>query len=117
MMAAVDMNNTGRKKGMWYAAVPPLCREWTGLTPADYFGRTLVERLPENIKVGVINVAVGGCSIDLFDEDKTAAVIEKSADWFMQGLRQRAIPSPYGDGKEGTEGRCYKRYSSPSGVY
>ena len=82
MMAAVDMNNTGRKKGMWYAAVPPLCREWTGLTPADYFGRTLVERLPENIKVGVINVAVGGCSIDLFDEDKTAAVIEKSADWF-----------------------------------
>ena len=64
MMAAVDMNNTGRKKFQWYAAVPPLCREWTGLTPADYFGRALVEQLPEEIKVGVINVAVGGASID-----------------------------------------------------
>ena len=67
MMAAVDMPNTGRKKGQWYAAVPPLCRAWTGLTPADYFGRTMVENLPDSIKVGVINVSVGGCSIDLFD--------------------------------------------------
>ena len=49
------MNTTGRKKGQWYVAVPPLCRAWTGLTPADYFGRSLVEQLPEDIKVGVIN--------------------------------------------------------------
>lgn len=82
MMAAVDMANTGRKMGQWYAAVPPLCRAWTGLTPADYFGRTLVENLPDSIKVGVINVSVGGCSIDLFDEDKTEGVIARSADWF-----------------------------------
>lgn len=82
MMAAVDMPSSGRKMGQWYAAVPPLCREWTGLTPADYFGRTLVESLPDSIKVGVINVSVGGCSIDLFDEDKTDSVIAKSADWF-----------------------------------
>ncbi|MBR6287672.1 MAG: family 43 glycosylhydrolase [Bacteroidaceae bacterium] len=82
MMAAVNMDNTGRKKGQWYAAVPPLCRAWTGLTPADYFGRRMVEVLPDSITIGVINVAVGGASIDLFDEDKTAGVIEKSADWF-----------------------------------
>ncbi len=82
MMAAVNMDNTGRKMGQWYAAVPPLCRAWTGLTPADYFGRTLVEQLPDSIKVGVINVAVGGCSIDLFDEDKKDALIAKSQDWF-----------------------------------
>lgn len=82
MMAAVNMDNTGRKMGQWYAAVPPLCRAWTGLTPADYFGRTLVEQLPDSIKVGVINVAVGGCSIDLFDEKKKDSVIAKSADWF-----------------------------------
>lgn len=82
MMAAVDMDNTGRKKGQWYAAVPPLCRSWTGLTPADYFGRSLVEQLPENIKVGVINVAVGGASIDLYDEDKTVDYISRQADWF-----------------------------------
>jgi len=82
MMAAVDMNNTGRKKGQWYAAVPPLCREYTGLTPADYFGRSLVEQLPEEIKVGVINVAVGGANINLFNEDSCATDIAKAADWY-----------------------------------
>ena len=82
MMAGVDMPNTGRKEGMWYIAVPPLCRAWTGLTPADYFGRTMVENLPDSIIVGVINVAVGGASIDLYDEDKTDSVISNSADWF-----------------------------------
>ena len=51
MMAAVDDQERGRVKGQWYTAVPPLCRQNTGLTPADYFGRTLVEALPENIKV------------------------------------------------------------------
>ena len=69
MMAAVDCPSLGRVKGQWYKAVPPLVRCHTGLTPADYFGRTLVERLPDNIKVGVVNVAVGGCRIELFDEE------------------------------------------------
>ena len=88
MMAAVDMKTTGRKKGQWYVAVPPLCRAWTGLTPADYFGRSLVEQLPEEIKVGVINVAVGGASIDLFDEDKTTEYISKQADWFKNFCKE-----------------------------
>jgi len=47
-------------------AVPPLCRSGhTGLTPADYFGRTLVANLPKNIRVGIVHVAVGGCKIEL----------------------------------------------------
>ncbi len=83
MMAAVDYQNTGRKRGKWYVAVPPLCREHTGLTPADYFGRTMVERTPDNVTIGVINVAIGGCSIDLFDEDKAQAYIAKSPDWLQ----------------------------------
>lgn len=88
MMAAVDMDNTGRKKYQWYAAVPPLCRAWTGLTPADYFGRALVEQLPSNIKVGVINVAVGGASIDLYDEDKIDEYLPKQADWFKNFCKE-----------------------------
>ena len=88
MMAAVDMNGIGRKKYQWYAAVPPLCREWTGLTPADYFGRALVEQLPENIKVGVINVAVGGASIKLYDEDSTDVYISHQADWFKNFCKE-----------------------------
>ena len=71
MMAAVDFPaNTGnyrgdeRKKFQWYTATPPLCRPFTGLTPADYFGRTMVEKLPDSIRVGVIHVAIGGCKIE-----------------------------------------------------
>jgi poly(3-hydroxybutyrate) depolymerase len=82
MMAAVNMNSMNRTAGQWYTAYPPLCREWTGLTPADYFGRTMVENLPEEISVGVINVAVGGCSIELFDEDQCAGIIANSEQWF-----------------------------------
>ena len=40
VMSAVDCPDLGREKGKWYRAVPPLCRCYTGLTPADYFGRT-----------------------------------------------------------------------------
>ena len=76
MMAAVDMPSLQRKAGKWYTAYPPLCRQNTGLTPADYFGRTMVEKLPEEITVGVINVAIGGCTIELFDEDQCATIIE-----------------------------------------
>ena len=88
MMAAVDMPSSKRKKGEWYTAYPPLCRDYTGLTPADYFGREMVAHLPENIKVGVINVAVGGASIDLFDQDKCADYIKKEADWFKNYCKE-----------------------------
>ncbi len=69
VLQALDCSNLGRKKAAWYTAVPPLCQCWSGLSPADYFGRTMVSNLPDSIKVGVINVAVGGCDIRLFDKD------------------------------------------------
>ena len=56
-------NGVQREVGHWYTAVPPLCRSNTGLCPADYFGRTMVEELSKtnpDIKVGVIVVAIGG---------------------------------------------------------
>lgn len=80
MLSCVDMPSLNRTKGNWYVATPPLCREYTGLTPADYFGRTLIENLPENIKIGVVHVAVGGAPIELFDED----VISNSSYWDTQ---------------------------------
>lgn len=94
MMAAVDFPRNGRKQGQWYIAVPPLCRENNGLTPADYFGRTMVEKTPDNITIGVINVAVGGCSIDLFDQDKKDAYIAKSANW-LQNFCKAYGDDPY----------------------
>jgi len=69
VMAALDCSNLGRTKGAWYTAVPPLCQCWSRLCPADYFGRTMVLNLPDSIRVGVINVSVGGCDIRLFDKD------------------------------------------------
>jgi hypothetical protein len=66
---SLDCSNLSRNKAAWYTAVPPLCQCNTGLSPADYFGRTMVANLPDSITIGVINVAVGGCDIRLFDKD------------------------------------------------
>lgn len=88
MMAAVDMDNMKRERGKWYVAYPPLCRSYNGLTPADYFGREMVARLPDSIKVGVINVAVGGASIKLFDENLCAEQIANAADWFKNYCKE-----------------------------
>ncbi|WP_297099898.1 sialate O-acetylesterase [uncultured Draconibacterium sp.] len=87
MMSAVDCPDLGREKGQWYQAVPPLCRCRTGLTPADYFGRTLLENLPENVRLGVINVAVGGCKIELFDKDSCESYVETAPGWMMGMLK------------------------------
>lgn len=70
VLAAVNCPELGREMGKWYTAIPPLCRCTTGLTPMDYFGRTMVANLPEKVKVGILNVAVGGCKIELFDKNK-----------------------------------------------
>ena len=86
MMAAVDFSNPVRKRGEWYTAIPPLCRQGTGLTPADYFGRTMVEKQADNITVGVINVAVGGTSIKGFMEEYVADYVAGETDWFKNHM-------------------------------
>ena len=95
MMAVVDNPEMGREKGHWYTAVPPLCRPNTGLTPADYFGRTLVETLPENVKVGVVHVAIGGCHIETFLPDSIANYVEKRAPGWMKGMLAAYDNDPY----------------------
>ena len=94
VMEAVNCANLGREKGKWYTAVPPLCRCRTGLTPADYFGRTLVENLPKDVKVGVINVAVGGCKIELFDKDHYQSYVSTAPQW-MIGMINDYDGNPY----------------------
>lgn len=81
MLAAVDFPKQDRKMGQWYPGVPPLCRPNCGLCPADFFGRTLVSNLPPSIKVGVLNVAVAGCKIEMFDKDNFQAEVEKAPSW------------------------------------
>ena len=81
MLACVDFSSPKRKMGEWYTATPPLVRQGTGLGMADYFGRTMVANLPENIKVGVIDVALGGTKIEGFISEEVAGYIKNEADW------------------------------------
>jgi hypothetical protein len=94
MMAAVDQSDKNRVKGSWYDAIPPLCRSGNGLNPGDYFGRTLVDSLPANIKIGILNVAVAGCAIEMFDKDKYAAYVKDQASW-MKDIATGYGGSPY----------------------
>lgn len=96
MMAAVDFPEMGRKQGEWYTAVPPLCRPGTGLTPADWFGRTMVENLPENVKVGIIHVAIGGCHIETFLPDSIDNYVKNRAPVWMKGMLAAYDNDPYG---------------------
>ena len=83
MMPAISFSNGNRKAGEWYKANPPLCRDQTRLSPLDYFGRTLIEKLPETKKVGVINVSVEEASIVLFDEDRANSYLQTAEDWIQ----------------------------------
>ena len=98
-MPAVDYPATdklpARKMGEWYEAIPPLCRPNTGLTPADWFGRTLVASLPENIKIGVIHVAIGGIDIKGFLPDSIKDYAEKKAPGWMKGMLAAYDNNPY----------------------
>ncbi len=93
-MYAVDDEKAGWKKGQWHTAVPPQARPSTGLTPVDYFGRKMVDNLPDSIKVGTITVAVGGASIDLFDKRTYKAYLKKQPDW-MKNFASQYNGNPY----------------------
>ena len=86
MLAAVDFPKQGRTKGNWYPAVPPLCRPSSGLCPVDYFGRTLVSNLPPSIKVGIINVSIGGCKIELFKKDTFQSYVATAPKWMTNTI-------------------------------
>jgi len=94
VMEALDCPNLGRVKGGWYPATPPLCRCRTRLSPADYFGRTMVEQLPKNIRVGVINVSIGGCKIELFDKENYQEYVSTAPGW-MTGMINDYDGNPY----------------------
>lgn len=94
VMEAVTCSNLGRNKGNWYTAVPPLTRCYTGLSPADYFGRKLLANLPSNVKVGMINVSVAGCKIELFDKVNYQAYASTAESW-MKNIIAEYGGNPY----------------------
>jgi hypothetical protein len=75
MLACVDFSSPSRTMGQWYTATPPIVRPGTGLGMADYFGRTMVANLPNNVRVGVVDVAIGGTKIEGFMQEEVAGYI------------------------------------------
>lgn len=88
MMSTVDCSDKDRTLGSWYPAVPPLSQCHAGLSPSDYFGRTVSSMMPDTVTVGLISVAIGGCDIRLFDkdiyQDYTLTYPEK---WFQDKIK------------------------------
>jgi enterochelin esterase family protein len=79
LLSALDCPELGRTMGNWYDAKPPLCRCNTRLSPADYFGRTMIQYLPENISIGLVHVAVAGSKIEIFDKVLYKTYLDTSA--------------------------------------
>ena len=78
-MAAVDMPRYQRERNHWYTAVPPICRETNNMGPVDFFGRKMIEVLPQQYRVGVINVSVAGAKLELWDKDACEAYLAMEA--------------------------------------
>ena len=93
-MATTD-GTDGRELGTWRKAIPPLCRADAHLGPVDWFGRTLLDVVPENVRIGIVSVAVEGCPITFFDKDKNATLIAKEERDWMNGILNQYGRDPY----------------------
>jgi hypothetical protein len=94
VMADFDSTDRGWTKGKWYHAVPPLAAKGRGICMVDYFGRTMVAGLPENIRVGVVKVAVPGCKIELFEKDTYTNYAATVQPW-MKNMIKAYDGNPY----------------------
>ncbi|GBU25142.1 acetyl xylan esterase [Fibrobacteria bacterium R8-3-H12] len=86
-----------RKQGEWYTAVPPLLRYTLGISPVDYFGRTLVAGIADtNIKIGIIAVAVAGAAIEGLEKvSGTTNTYYNSQQDFMKQIATMYDNNPY----------------------
>lgn len=97
LLATCNFTNPSRTKGKWYTATPPLVSPNGGLGPSDYFGRTMVECLPDSVRVGVIPVAMGGSPIEMFDKDKYQQKMKDNpSEWWVTLAKNHYGGNPYG---------------------
>lgn len=93
-MAATNMPKLHREMGKWYMAIPPICREGNNMGPVDFFGRKMVENMPEDYRVGVINVSVAGAKIELWDKQGYKVYLDGERDW-MKNICKSYDDNPY----------------------
>lgn len=94
VLRGVDCVEQNLFRNRWYTAIPPLVHCHSGVSIADFFGRTLVEKLPEHVNVGLINVSIGGCRIELFDKEQVLDYTSNAPDW-MKGNLNNFDNNPY----------------------
>ena len=95
MLATCNFDNPQRTLGQWYTATPPIVSPAGGLGMSDYFGRTMIENLPDK-KVGVIAVAMGGSPIEMFDKDLYAQKLaDNPNEWWATLAKQYYGGNPY----------------------
>lgn len=96
IVAKGDADHYNQERYTWRKANPPLARFSTGLTPADYFARTLCQYLPEGGEIGIVMVAIGGTSIEAFYKESCEEFCNKSdhADW-LKGFYAQYDNNPY----------------------
>ena len=96
MLATCDFDNPKRTLGNWYKAECPIVSPVGKLGPSDYFGRTMVQELPDK-KIGVIAVAMGGSPIEMFDKDLYEQKYKENYnEWWAQIARNYYGENPYG---------------------
>ena len=93
-MATTDMPRQQLKVGDWYLTKPLEGRNISQLRLADFFGWTMLEDMPEGYRVGVINVSVPGCKIELFEEDTYAEYLKTAESW-MKSESDKFGGNPY----------------------
>lgn len=79
--------------GKWYPAIPPMFHPTENLSPADYFGRAMVDSLP-GVTVGIIPVAIGAVAIKAFDKDQYQAYFN-SAESYIKNWARDYDSNPY----------------------
>ena len=96
MLATCNFSSPRRTLGNWYKAECPIVSPDGKLGPTDYFGRTMVQELPDK-KVGVIAVAMGGSPIEMFDKDLYAQKLKDNPnEWWAILAKRHYGGNPYG---------------------
>ncbi|MFI3288052.1 MAG: sialate O-acetylesterase [Rikenellaceae bacterium] len=87
MLPSMDNVERGRKLGEWCDASTPISGATAGLSPSESFGKAMVISQPEDISIGLISVAIGGCDIRLFDRDLYEGyTATHNAEWFLKKI-------------------------------
>ena len=96
MLATCNFSSPKRTLGNWYKATCPIVSPDGKLGPTDYFGRTMVQELPDK-KIGVIAVAMGGSPIEMFDKDLYEQKMKDNPnEWWATLAKRHYGGNPYG---------------------